>query len=137
MVACFGRGKDNGSIGNELQTLANDAAISFGAVNLVFGMNIFTMAFRAMLFLRQVPFVDDDNDPFGLLLDFAGNMCILCCQALASIDQQQRHITALDSAGRAQHAEFLNARPDLASSPDACRIDQYESFPLIWEFSVN
>ena len=53
------------------------------------------------------------------------------------IDQQQRDITTLDGAGRAQHAEFLNARADLASLADTCRINQYEFFPLKLDLGVN
>src|SRR6266567_808595 len=136
MVPGLSRCKDDGSVRDELQALGNKAAVGFGTFNLLIGMRIFAFTLGPALRLGQVPLIDNHHYTFGMLLNLTGNVCILGSQALASINEQQDHVRAFNSARRAQNAEFLNAWPDLATPANTSGINEDKFFVLELDLSI-
>src|SRR5262249_10940025 len=72
----------------------------------------------------QIPLIDDNRHAFELLPDHAGDLRVLGGPTFFRIDQQQRHIGALDRAHGPQHAVLLDPALDFAAPADAGGIDQ-------------
>src|SRR5579884_3893411 len=137
VIAGFGRGEDDGRVGDKLQALGQRAAILFCRLDLFRLTRKATLAFGAALLLRQVPLIDDDDHALCLLLNNSGDVRILRCQPLTGINDQEDHVGALDGAGGAQHAVLLHAWANAPAPTDTGGIDQHDLAPLELKFGID
>src|SRR6266516_844443 len=130
MITGFRRSKNNGSIGNKLESFRNNLTVAFRTFDLLIRRRFFPLAFGTSLCLSQVPLVDNHYDAFSFALNLASNMSILCCQSLACIDYKQRHVAAINSTACAQHTIFLDPWTNTSASSDTGSINQNQFFAL-------
>ena len=73
---------------------------------------------------HRVPFVDDDDGGFHFFEDEPGHVRVLGGDAFRRVNQQERHVCALNGFERAQHAVFFHAHFDVSPPADAGRVNQ-------------
>src|SRR6266481_7148966 len=130
MITRFCRSKNNRSIGNKLEALRDNLAIALGAFNFFVGLRDIPLTRGASLCLGKIPLIDNHHHTLGFVLNLAGNVCVLGRQSLARIDQEQRHVTAINGTTCTQHAVLLDTRANTPASPYPSCIDEDDLFAL-------
>src|SRR5215470_6819075 len=124
MITRFRRSKNNRGIGNKLEALRDDLAIALGAFNFFGGLRDVALTRGASLCLGNVPLIDNHHYALGFVLNLAGNVRVLGRQSLARVDQEQRHVTAINGTTCTQHAVLLDTRANTPAASYSSGIDE-------------
>ena len=85
----------------------------------------------------QVPFVQNDDNPFASLHNLIGDLLVLIAQPLFHIDHKQDHIGILYGFKRAVHRIVFDILPDFAFFPDARGIHKTEQPPFVGKLPLD
>ena len=78
----------------------------------------------------EVPFVQDDDDRLAGLVRQADDPFVLLGDSFDGIEQNERHVGAVQAFDGPHDAVLLDALGDPAAAPDACRVHQH-IFPAV------
>ncbi len=109
-------------VGHEVKRLARPGAV---------------VVHRPTRLLDQVPFVDDDDNAFLLLLDVARDVQILRGEAFRRVNDEHHDVRAVDGPHRAEDAEALNTLLNPAPPPNAGGVNERQWLAGPRQFGVE
>ena len=90
-----------------------------------------------VLIWEYIPFVYHNNNALARFMGIAGNLLILLCNALLSVNHHQHYISSIHSPQRTHNAITLNSFINLATTAHTCCINQHKFNAIGNKMGIN